>query len=63
METRKHSSGKNATLTNKIDFYFRDFSCLLNPLLRLVDSLLTTNYIDYQYLWGNYKTLGLGKRI
>ena len=34
------------------------FSCLLNPVLRSMDSLLNaTNYIDYHYLWGHYKSL------
>ena len=33
------------------------FSCLLNPVLRSMDSLLNaTNYIDYHYLWGHYKS-------
>ena len=44
----------NSDEQGRLLFYFR---CLLNPVLRSMDSLLNaTNYIDYHYLWGHYKS-------
>ena len=56
METRKCSSGKKATLTNKVDFYFTLVVYQSPCYDRWIVLLNATTYIDYHYRSGHYKS-------
>ena len=53
METQKYSSGKNATLTNKVDLYFTSDQLFIKPRGQ---NFRITPHINYAYIHRLKKT-------